>query len=103
MQYEEKKRELQNGYGLNAIVADGMPRGNVTGDPTQNRAIRNLMLHKDIELLEQTAIEADSEIYQYMIKNVTEGIAYEYLGVPKSRNRFYDSRKYFFYLLSQKR
>lgn len=103
MQYEEKKRELSNSYGLGAIISDGMPRGSTTGNPVENTAIRNVMLQKDIKLIEQTAIEADNEIYPWILKNITEGIGFEYLEVPLSRNRFYDSRKYFFYLLAQKR
>lgn len=103
MQYEEKKREIHSSYGLRAIVNDGMPKGNTAGNPVEQTAIRNAMLREDIELIEQTVMEADSEIYQWLLKNVTEGIGYDYLDVPMSRNRFYDSRKYFFYLLAQKR
>lgn len=103
MQYEEKKREIHNSYGLGAVVSDGMPKGNLPGNAVERVAIRNAMLQKDVELIEQTAIEADPDIYQWLLKNVTEGIGYDYLAVPMSRNRFYDSRKYFFYLLAQKR
>lgn len=103
MQYGEKIQELSRSYGLHAVVSDGMPRGNLPGSPTEQAAVRNAMLRKDVELVEQTAMEADPEIYRWLIKNVTEGIGYDYLDVPKSRNRFYDSRKYFFYLLAQKR
>ena len=98
MQYEEKKREIHNSYGLGAVVGDGMP-----GNAVERVAIRNVMLQKDVEMIEQTAMEADPDIYQWLLKNVTEGIGYDYLAVPMSRNRFYDSRKYFFYLLAQKR
>lgn len=103
MQYEEKKQELHRGYGLGAVVNDGMPKGNMPGNSVERTAIHNAMLQTDIELIEQTAMEADADIYQWLIKNVTEGIGYDYLDVPMSRNRFYDSRKYFFYLLAQKR
>lgn len=103
MQYEEKKKELHKGYGLGAVVNDGMPKGNLPGSPTERMAIRNVMLQQDIELIEQTVLEADSEIYQWILKNVTEGIGYDYLDVPKNRTDFYGSRKYFFYLLSLKR
>ena len=103
MQYAEKKRELQKGYGLNAIVNDGMPKGNMSGNPVERAAIHNTMLRADIELIEQTAIEADADIYQWLLKSVTEGIPYEYMNVPLSRTKFYDTRRYFFYLLAQKR
>ena len=103
MQYAEKKRELEKGYGLNAIVNDGMTKGNMSGNPVEIAAIHNTMLRADIELIEQTAIEADADIYQWLLKSVTEGVPYEYMNVPLSRTKFYDTRRYFFYLLAQKR
>lgn len=85
MQYDEKRRELHKENGLNTVKSKAM-------------------LQKDIELIEQTASEADAEICEWILKNVTEGIGYEYLGgVPKARKQFYESRRYFFYLLSKKR
>lgn len=103
MQYNEKKRELHKGYGLGNVINDGMPKGNIPGNPVESTAIRNTMLQSDIEMIEQTAVEADSEIYQWIIKNVTEGLPYEYMDVPINRTDFYSIRKYFFYLLSLKR
>lgn len=102
-QYREKKNELRHSYGITAAENDGMPKGNKIGNPTQNRAVRNDMLQKDIELIEQTAIEADNEIYEYILKNIADGTPYEWMDVPKGRKQFYESRRYFFYLLSQKR
>lgn len=103
MQYEEKKREIHNSYGPGAVVSDGMPKGNLPGNAVERVAIRNAMLQKDVELIEQTAMEADPDIYQWLLRNVTEGIPYEWLNVPAGRRQFYESRRYFFYLLSQKR
>lgn len=103
MQYEEKKREIHNSYGLGAVVSDGMPKGNLPGNAVERVAIRNAMLQNDVELIEQTAMEADPDIYQWLIKSVTSGVPYEYMNVPLSRTKFYDSRRYFFYLLAQKR
>lgn len=103
MQYEEKKREIHNSYGLGAVVSDGMPKGNLPGNAVERVAIRNAMLQKDVEMIEQTAMEADPDIYQWLLKNVTEGVPYEWLNVPRGRKQFYESRRYFFYLLAQKR
>lgn len=103
MQYDEKKKELSESYGLGAIISDGMPHGNTVGNPVEKKAIRNVMLQNDIDMIEQTAIEADPEIYPYLIENVTEGNPYEYMSVPSGRRQFYESRRYFFYLLAQKR
>lgn len=103
MQYGEKKQELHKNYGIGSISGDGLPKGNLPRNPTEIVAIRNAELKKDIDLIERTAMEADSEIYHWLLKNVTEGIPYEFMQVPLSRTKFYDSRRYFFYLLSQKR
>lgn len=103
MQYEEKKAKIRNSYGLGAVTNDGMPKGNLPGNSVERVAIQNAMLKTDVELIEQTAIEADAEIYQWLLKSITEGVPYEYMDVPLSRTKFYDSRRYFFYLLSQKR
>lgn len=103
MQYSEKKQELHKGYGLGAVTNDGMPKGNLPGNPVECAAVRNAMLQSDIELVEQTAMEADAAIYQWLMKNVTEGIPYEWLDVPMARKQFYESRRFFFYLLAQKR
>lgn len=103
MQYNEKKQELHKSYGLKSTVNDGIPKGNLPGNPVERTAIRNVMLRADVELIEQTAMEADSEIYPWVLKNVTEGLPYEYMDVPINRTDFYCIRKYFFYLLSLKR
>ncbi len=57
----------------------------------------------EVEMIEQTAIEAESEIYPYILKNVTQGIKYEYMDVPCGRRQFYEARRVFFLLLAQKR
>ncbi|MFR4439036.1 MAG: hypothetical protein ACLT46_03945 [Hungatella sp.] len=103
MQYNEKKQELHRGYGLGNVINDGIPKGNLPGNPVERTAIRNVMLRADVELIEQTAMEADLEIYPWVLKNVTEGLPYEYMDVPINRTDFYCIRKYFFYLLSLKR
>ena len=103
IQYEEKKRALANGYGISAAPVDGMPRTRAFGRPTEERAIRNAMLEDDIKLIEETAKEASSELYTWLMKNVTEEVPYEWMDVPAGRRQFYESRRYFFYLLAQKR
>lgn len=106
IQYEEKKRKLQRmrqrGNQLNSIYAN-IKSGENSEINCDENAVKCERLRKDIELIEQTAIEADSDIYQYIIKSVAEGINYEYMDVPLSRTKFYDTRRFFFYLLAQKR
>ena len=45
MQYEEKKQELSRGYGLGAVVNDGMPKGKCPGNPVEGQAIRLSLIH----------------------------------------------------------
>lgn len=76
MQYSEKKREAMSGSCL-----------------------RNA----DIKQIEQAAMESDMNIYPYILRNLTEGIPYEYMDVPCGRRQFYEARRAFFILLASKR
>ena len=103
MQYEEKKNKVKEFCHISAVKYSGMPKGNKIGDPTADKADLLLRLKADIELIEQTAIEADGEIYSELLDNITKGVSYLHLDVPYSRASFYRKRKKFFYLLSLKR
>lgn len=76
-------------------------------DETGNLAIRRVELQKKCELIEQTAIEADSDLYRYIIDSVCHGIPFcnlrGIMGIPCSRTSFYDKRRYFFFLLDKKK
>lgn len=103
IQYQEKKKEVRSSYGLRSVADSGGAKGSGYSNPTEWLAIRNAMLQKDIELIEQTALEADPEIYTWILKSVTDSIPYEYMDVPMNRTDFYAIRKHFFYLLSLRR
>ena len=94
LQYWQKKQEIDRNYGIDGFSQDGMPRG---------KALRIAQLKRDTELIDQTAMEADAEIYPWILKNVTSGVPYEYMDVPMGRRKFYEARRYFFFLLAQKR
>jgi hypothetical protein len=108
LQYPEWQNEL---YYLTDFLKSpelsGMPHGTGKSDLTAKFAIRRAELSKKCELIKQTALEADSEIYQYIVKNVTTDYAgYDYLcmvmNMPCGREKFYKSRRRFFYLLDKK-
>lgn len=103
MQYGEKKEELARGYGLKTAVNDGMPKSTSLSNPTAQNAIKKVSLEEDIALIEKTAQKASETLYPWILKNVTEGVPYEWLNVPCGRRQFYERRRYFFYLLAQKR
>ena len=102
-QYESRKEEIDSLRGLSAVVNDGMPRGYKIGDQTANKAIKIEKLQKDNELIEQAAVQTDPYVYQFLLKNVTSGISYEYMDVPCGRRQFYEKRRLFFKILSEKR
>lgn len=109
LQYNEWIDELK--YKTNTVGAmeiTGMPATHGGGDATQQLAIHRAQLEQNCRLIEQTAIEADSEIYQYIIKGVTdEDITYRYLkmvmDIPCGKDMYYDRRRKFFWLLDQKK
>lgn len=108
MQYPEWKDELNyKTDNINSIDISDMPvnHNNVSG--VEKLALRRLQLESKCKIIEQTAIETDPELYQYILKAVTnEGISYNYLkmimNIPCCKNVWYDRRRKFYYLLSQK-
>lgn len=89
--------------GFNDLRITGMPRGNQTSDPTAQRAVAVDAISGVISDIEQSAIAADSEIYQYILSNATRGIPYEHLICPCGRRQFYEARRRFFAILDRKR
>lgn len=104
MQYGEKRQELHKNYGLGSVSSDGLPKGNLPGNPTEKTAIRNSILKKRYRFNRANGNGSRfRNLSMAYKKNVTEGIPYEFMPVPLSRTKFYDSRRYFFYLLAQRR
>lgn len=104
LQYEEKKSKISRGVGN--INYDGMPKGNYKENPLERMAIRNVTYQKDCEMIEQAAMAASSEFYQYIIKSVTNGLSYgfieydEHLGrIPIGKTEFYAIRRRFYHFL----
>ena len=106
-QYPEWVNELK--YSKDTISEkrmDGMPKQQYNqSDQTGKLAVRRVELQKKCELIEQTAVQASVELYQYIIKSVCYEVPFKYLQtveeIPCSRATFYDARRYFFYLLDQ--
>ncbi len=75
------------------------------GMPTQELAIRREMLEHNCNIIRQAAVDADKELSGYILKAVThKDITYNYLysimGIPCSRNTYYDRRRKFYWILS---
>lgn len=108
MQYKEWKDELKYLVDtVKGIDCSTEIKGSGTGNATEQLAIRRSELKRKCELIEQTAIETDPDIHQYLLEGVTAGYAsYKYLkevmGIPCCKNVYYIRRRKFYWLLSKK-
>lgn len=105
-QYTEWRDELM--YKKDTLKSKritDMPLSTSGEDATTALAIRRTELQSKCELIEQTAIQADSYLYPYIIKSVTEEVPCWYLedimGMGICRKDFYAARRYFFFLLDK--
>lgn len=109
LQYHEWKDELKYKTDtVKSIEITDMPSMHGNGDATQELAVRRVQLEQNCKMIEQTVIEADPELYQYLLKAVTdENVTYRYLkmvmGIPCGKKMYYDRRRKFYWLLSQKK
>lgn len=89
-----------------AIAPDGMPHAPAVGSLTEEAAIKAARLSDKMKLVEDAAIEADPDIYVWILQAVTqEGVYYQTLqtrGLCCGRRMFYERRRKFYYLLAQK-
>lgn len=110
LQYNEWKDELKYKTDtVKAIETHDMPTGSGgMRRPTEELAMRRARLEENCRLIEQTAIETDPDLYQYILKAVTnEDITYRYLRlimeIPCSSNTYYNRRRKFYWLLNVKK
>lgn len=104
LQYQDKKartEELRDPYKSPQVT--GLPHGGGIGNPTEAAAEKAAALSRDIDQIETAVRTAAPEIYQSLLKNVTQGIQYDYMEVPCGRRQFYERRRKFYYILAKKR
>lgn len=101
-QYDEWKRDLQECYRVLPPIPHAVRSSDIS-DPTALAAIRAERLHRNIELVERAAVDAEPAIAGYILKNVTQGLPYECLDIPAGRRQFYTARRKFFWLLDRRR
>lgn len=108
MQYNEWLDELA--YKTNTVKsadASECCSGGAASSATETLAVRRAELNRCRELVEQTCMEADGDIHQWLLKAVTnEGISYTYLkermNIPCGKKMYYDRRRKFYWLMSKK-
>lgn len=86
-------------------MGDMRTKTNEIGRPTEKLAIRRVSLLKKMVMIEQTAASVDPVIQKHLLRGVTEGRPFEKLladGLCMSRNTYYDRRRKFYYVLSEK-
>lgn len=109
LQYSEWKKIYRylESTSVECSKLERLPCGNNVGDPTANLAIQKAYYLERIQLLEETAKQADKYLWNYILKAVTEGLSYTCLKfkmeIPCGRDMFYDRYRRFFWLLSKSR
>ena len=109
MQYSTWKKTYVALEGFSKQPADLVifSKTNTCSDPTAKCAEAREFYLDRIEMVEQCAWDTDPELYNYILKGVTEECSYEYLktslGIPCSRDTYYDRYRKFFWLLNKAR
>lgn len=92
---------------MSSSVLDRLPSSNIPGDLTAKYAMRKAHYSEKINMIEKAAMDADEDLYIYILKAVTEGLSFTYLKtrleIPCSRDTYYDRYRRFFWLLSEAR
>ena len=99
--------ELLGDRGVSSSKLDYTPTTNTPGDKTGNTAIERAEYFKKMNMIEKAAMEADEDLYIYILKAVTEGLSYTYLKakleIPCGKDLYYDRYRRFFWLLNKSR
>lgn len=111
--YAQRYRKWLSEYNalkdsVGAIVADDMPHGTNVSSPTEKLAIRRAELKSRIQKIEDSAREADSILGHYILIAAIDpdGMTFDMLKakhhIPCEKDMYYDRRRKFYWLLSQK-
>ena len=93
--------------GITLSKTDNIRGSSIISKPTERFALEKVYYANRIKMVERAAMEADKYLWTYILKAVTEGLSYTYLqtklGIPCSRDTYYDRYRKFFWLLSEAR
>lgn len=107
LQYDERKRKMEELRYSSPPQNDGMPRGSGTSNPTERNGILSAYLAMENDIIEQAAKEADESMSFWILKAAKEGKDYNNLktfhDMPCSEREFLRLRRKFFYILDQKK
>ena len=84
-----------------------IPKTNAPSDPTGNRAVARVYYWERMMMVERAAMEADKDLWVYILRAVTEDLSFNYLvtklDMPCGKDMYYDRYRRFFWLLSKER
>ena len=107
LQYDEFKQKLNDCYSYPASGTSNAVKSGSVSSCVERDGEKALEYELKIELIESTIKEAcgcAKGMYEYILKSVTQGFTWERLPYcPCGRRQFYEMRRKFFFLLSQKR
>ena len=107
LQYDERKKEMEELRYPSPPKSDGMPRGSTASNPTERNGMRAARLSMENKIMEQAAIEASADLYPWILKAAKYDLKFNYLhlceGMPCGKNEFQKLRHKFYYILDQKK
>lgn len=107
LQYTEWKAALKEKHDtLLSTDFSGIPSSGLPGNPTEKIALQCAELAQKCNAVESAAMAADPELYKYIIYAVTcENVTFNHLkmqmAIPCERDRYYNSRRKFYFLLDK--
>lgn len=107
LQYDEWRESLDDMRNtLKGMQYSAMPSSGNPGDPTMKAAIECAEISKKCAAVEAAARAADPDLYEFLLYAVThENISFNLLKVQKDipceRDRYYDSRRKFYFHLDK--
>ena len=101
----KKAYELLDGLRICSYDLMVFSQSNLPGDPTGRCVDERSLYFERMQLVEKAARDTDPYLASYILKAVTENRSYTYLesilGIPCSRDTYYDRYRRFFWLLDQ--
>lgn len=95
LQYSKVKERYQS------ICGECPGRGEE--DPTSKIAILKTEYMRVIQLIEMTAMDTDPDLWNFILRSVTEDVSFTSLNPPCNKGDFDDKREKFFYILSERK
>lgn len=108
LQYHELKKKLAEISVIGSPNNDGLPKGYGVGNPTERLGIEQADLISKVRMIEECAAEADPSISRGILKAVTTpNCTYNWLSANGwlycGRDKFYQARQKYYWLLDQRK